>query len=509
AHRRLVHHAVLLTLQPVIEPGQPKAVDVDGSGRPVIDLADDALVDVRRPVDPRPDDQLLVRPGLRHTPGGDALVVNGRAAQEGVEPPAQVPNGRVDLAMVERDRRVPPGGVLARVREPIVERVVDTGQEWVRVLGALAQPGVGLLVGRLQPGAHGRDLPFRDQPVHVRQRDAQRPVHREADLERAAAVGPLAVVVARRLADERRSQMRGAGWQHPVLGDARVRATDRADFAVAPRLNRDPFNRVVAVAVRPPAVVAERVELTLRLEPTAHVLDHHRVAVVRVHARRVEGDLRRCLLVVRGALQERREGPVALGQVDVSVEDRAVPHRHLDVAQFSHRALLTARILPCTDSTHRSPPGLLAGSGGCGRVRGVVDGRILYIHPSKLPVDKPVDWSRGASPYLLAPMGVVGLANALRQKGFDVVGLNYPMEVALDPTFRLVPWLRRQSDVRLAMIDLHWYEHAYGAMDVMRACKHVWPDVPVLLGGLTASRFYDEIMAQFDAVDFLVRGDPE
>lgn len=139
----------------------------------------------------------------------------------------------------------------------------------------------------------------------------------------------------------------------------------------------------------------------------------------------------------------------------------------------------------------------------------MVDGRILYIHPSKLPVDKPVDWSRGASPYLLAPMGVVGLANALRQKGFDVVGLNYPMEVALDPTFRLVPWLRRQSDVRLAMIDLHWYEHAYGAMDVMRACKHVWPDVPVLLGGLTASRFYDEIMAQFDAVDFLVRGDPE
>src|SRR5438105_1636504 len=106
-------------------------------------------------------------------------------------------------------------------------------------------------------------------------------------------------------------------------------------------------------------------------------------------------------------------------------------------------------------------------------------------------------------------MGVVGLANALRQHGFDVVGLNYPMEVALDPAFRLVPWLREQSDVRLVMIDLHWYEHSYGAMDVMRACKHVWPDVPVLLGGLTASRFYEEIMDKFEAVDFVVRGDPE
>jgi radical SAM superfamily enzyme YgiQ (UPF0313 family) len=137
------------------------------------------------------------------------------------------------------------------------------------------------------------------------------------------------------------------------------------------------------------------------------------------------------------------------------------------------------------------------------------DGRILYIHPSKLPVDKPCDWSRGASPYLLAPMGVVGLANALRAQGLDVLGINYPMEVALDHGFRLVPWLREQRDVRLVMVDLHWYEHAYGAMDVVRACKHVWPDVPVLLGGLTASRFHEEIMARFDAVDYLVRGDPE
>src|SRR5207253_10696745 len=114
-------------------------------------------------------------------------------------------------------------------------------------------------------------------------------------------------------------------------------------------------------------------------------------------------------------------------------------------AYLSGSGLLTARMLPRW----------LAGVGRCDRVRRVADGRILYIHPSKLPVDQPVDWSRGASPYLLAPMGVVGLANALRQHGFDVVGLNYPMEVALDPGFRLVPWLREQREVRLVMIDLH------------------------------------------------------
>src|SRR5437899_11542536 len=106
-------------------------------------------------------------------------------------------------------------------------------------------------------------------------------------------------------------------------------------------------------------------------------------------------------------------------------------------------------------------------------------------------------------------MGNDGLDKYLRGMGLVVVSINYPMEVALDPTFRLVPWLCQQDDVRLVMIDLHWYEHAYGAMDVMRACKHVWPDVPVLLGGLTVSRFAEEIMANFNAVDYVIRGDPE
>ena len=53
------------------------------------------------------------------------------------------------------------------------------------------------------------------------------------------------------------------------------------------------------------------------------------------------------------------------------------------------------------------------------------DGRILYVHPSKLPVDKPCDWSNGASPYLLAPMGIIGLANALRKQGLDAVSYTH------------------------------------------------------------------------------------
>src|ERR1700704_7111334 len=96
------------------------------------------------------------------------------------------------------------------------------------------------------------------------------------------------------------------------------------------------------------------------------------------------------------------------------------------------------------------------------------EGRILYVHPSKLPVDKPCDWSNGESPYLLAPMGIIGLANALRTRGLDVVGINYPMEVALDQSFRLVPWLRQQDDGGTVMTNLPWSRPRYGEVGVMR-----------------------------------------
>ena len=201
-----------------------------------------------------------------------------------------------------------------------------------------AHPRVDLPVGAGQAGPHGRRAAEALGPggqlrvVEIAEHEAERPVVGEPELERAAAVGPLAVVVARRLAHELGDQVGRTGRRQPVLGDARVRAADRADLAVAPRLGGHPLDRVVAVAVRAPAVVAEGVEVALRLEASAHVLDHDRVAVVAVDLRRPEADLGRALLVVRGALEQGREGPAAVGQVDVRVQDRPIPHRDRNVA---------------------------------------------------------------------------------------------------------------------------------------------------------------------------------
>ena len=85
---------------------------------------------------------------------------------------------------------------------------------------------------------------------------------------------------------------------------------------------------------------------------------------------------------------------------------------------------------------------------------------VLYIHPAKQEVGFRYDEYVSSPPYLLMPVGVIGLANLLCQRGLEVRGLNLPLELILEPTFDLRAWLKRWDPPRLVMIDLHWYEHA-------------------------------------------------
>ena len=142
-----------------------------------------------------------------------------------------------------------------------------------------------------------------------------------------------------------------------------------------------------------------------------------------------------------------------------------------------------------------------------GRPQGPV--RVLYIHPAKYGVGPRSRGRPAGRPYNLIPMGVVTLVNALREKGIPVKGLNFPLEEALDQAFDLRGWLKAQRDTRVILIDLHWYEHAYGAISVARACKEILPEAWTVVGGLTASAFSEEILRDFPEIDFIIRGDAE
>jgi len=134
---------------------------------------------------------------------------------------------------------------------------------------------------------------------------------------------------------------------------------------------------------------------------------------------------------------------------------------------------------------------------------------VLYIHPSKQDIDLDPRSKPMGRPYGLIPVGVAALVNALRAQGIAVRGVNHPLEKQIDAAFDLRQWLRKQRGVRAILIDLHWYEHAYGAISVARACKEVWPDAWTILGGMTASGYAREILEHFAEVDLIVRGDAE
>ena len=134
---------------------------------------------------------------------------------------------------------------------------------------------------------------------------------------------------------------------------------------------------------------------------------------------------------------------------------------------------------------------------------------VLYIHPGKQPVGFPYGRLPCDPAYEVMPVGVIALLNLLREQGLSVRGLNYPMERMIDLDFDLSAWARDFGQPRLVLIDLHWYEHCHGALDMARACKLLFPAAPVVLGGLTASYFAAEILKAFGQVDFIMRGDAE
>lgn len=127
---------------------------------------------------------------------------------------------------------------------------------------------------------------------------------------------------------------------------------------------------------------------------------------------------------------------------------------------------------------------------------------VLYLHATKNPAGED------CLKFSIMPMGIIGILNGLRQKGVQVIGMNYAMEKKADPDFDLYQTLS-QMDYRIFMVDLHWYEHCYGAMFAAEQSKKAHPEVPVVIGGYTTTIYAPEILENFPCVDYAVTGDSE
>lgn len=138
---------------------------------------------------------------------------------------------------------------------------------------------------------------------------------------------------------------------------------------------------------------------------------------------------------------------------------------------------------------------------------------LVLIHPpstfrnaSGLAMHGMVTASVPSTPAVeIYPLGFLSIGAYLERHGYSVAIRNLALAASLAPWIRparFMPFLRG----RVAGIDLQWASNADGALETADAIKRHSPATPVVMGGLSASCFWKELLA-CSQVDYVIRGD--
>lgn len=103
------------------------------------------------------------------------------------------------------------------------------------------------------------------------------------------------------------------------------------------------------------------------------------------------------------------------------------------------------------------------------------------------------------------PVGLTSIASYLEANNYNVRLVNLAYRMLKEPAYDVE---QRIATLQAPVfgIDLHWLPHANGALGIAELVKRLHPESHVLLGGLSASYFHEELMTN-PAVDFVLRGD--
>lgn len=142
---------------------------------------------------------------------------------------------------------------------------------------------------------------------------------------------------------------------------------------------------------------------------------------------------------------------------------------------------------------------------------------VLLVHPPSIYDFRkrslfpgPIGFTVGesTSQFIIPPIGELSIADYLDRHGYRVAVDNLGDRMVRDRDFDVEEHIRRTA-ARVYGIDLHWCVHAQGAVEVARLCKELHPESLVVMGGLTATRFHDEIVSKYRFVDAVLRGEAE
>ena len=122
---------------------------------------------------------------------------------------------------------------------------------------------------------------------------------------------------------------------------------------------------------------------------------------------------------------------------------------------------------------------------------------ILYGPISDLIPSSPI--------FELYPIGLTSIAEYLGRAGYRVRMVNLAVRMLRDPNFDAEK-LIRSLKATVFGIDLHWMLHCHGAIEVARIVKRHHPQAKLVLGGLSASYYHQELF-DYPQIDYVLRGD--
>jgi B12-binding domain/radical SAM domain protein len=103
------------------------------------------------------------------------------------------------------------------------------------------------------------------------------------------------------------------------------------------------------------------------------------------------------------------------------------------------------------------------------------------------------------------PIGFTTMAEYLERHGHRVSIVNLAVRMLRDQGFDAEKLLAALDPLAFG-IDLHWLPHAHGALEVARLIKTLHPETPVIMGGISASYYHEELIT-YPQVDYVLRGD--
>jgi radical SAM superfamily enzyme YgiQ (UPF0313 family) len=126
--------------------------------------------------------------------------------------------------------------------------------------------------------------------------------------------------------------------------------------------------------------------------------------------------------------------------------------------------------------------------------------RALLLHPHRALRDR--------NEIMVMPLGLLSIAAHLAARGVDAAIHHLGIERQLVPRYDVAAAVA-ESDPAVVFVVLHWHPQVRPALQLAQLLERRLPQVPIALGGYTASYFARELLAEFPEVDYVVRGDGE